>query len=68
MRQEYMASCTCGLTSYIVFYEIDEDDPASPRRIIVRCRNCGRVRFFLQEKEDDLWFMNDRLPSGREQI
>jgi uncharacterized Zn finger protein len=68
VRQEYMAGCTCGLTSYIIVYEIDEEDPSAPQRIIIRCRNCGRVRFLLQEKEEDLWFLHDRLPSGREQL
>jgi hypothetical protein len=68
VRQEYMAGCTCGLTSYLVVYEIDEEDPSAPRRIIIRCRNCGRVRFLLQEKEEELWYLHDRLPSGREQF
>ncbi len=63
-----MAGCTCGLPSYVVVYEIDEEDTSAPRRIIIRCRNCGRVRFLLQEKEEDLWYLHDRLPSGREQF
>jgi len=61
-REEYTVTCTCGITQYSISLEVDPGDEAAPRRLVVRCSRCGRMRYMMEEHEGDLWQVYERMP------
>jgi len=62
MKEEFAAVCSCGITSYSISFEVDTENQKVPRKIIIRCSRCGRIRFMMEENGEDLWYMYDRMP------
>ena len=62
MKEEFAAVCSCGITTYTISFEVDPENKDTGRKLIIRCSRCGRIRFMLEERDEDTWFMYDRMP------
>ncbi len=62
VMEEYSVTCGCGITHYTISMELDPEDSKIPRKITVRCNRCGRIRYLMEDRGEDLWYIYDRSP------